>query len=135
MTNINASQGFLRGNKKAITTFLVTVILSGLLLLSGIIFPFISDTTKEIHAYETVYLSSGENKFKYSTTTTGSQYLYLYSYNGVDSIKITDSKGNNIYSDYSVSSSRHNFYVYNVGPIYITITLYNGSSNSFYISN
>ncbi len=136
----NTSKGFLKGNKSAIVTFIVTMILSGVLLLSGIIVSSVGSGSsgnsgsdvKSITTYTDYYLYSGENEFKFYSGSTGYRYIVLDDYYYVSSITVTDAYGTNIYTNYNVYSSTCKFYLANSGTIYITIKLSSGSSE-FYI--
>ena len=135
------NSGFLKGNKNALIVLIITLILSGILIFSGIVLNAIGlsssealpgSATKTITRYDDVQLSGGENKFKFNASTSGYYTIYLDSTSGVSSIKVTDSSGSTLYSTSSPSASCK-FYVYPSGTVYITITLKSGYTNEFYV--
>ena len=119
MNNTNSSKSFLRGNKTAIITFIITIALSSVLFLTGIILSVVepkenqkyTGSITQISSYNNVALHSGENKFKYAVKAEGYCNICLDSTSGISSIRVTDSNGKTIYSPYSLSSKVCKFQV------------------------
>lgn len=135
---------FFNGNFKAILTFIISAVVSFVLITVGIIGCAIDGDTRDDSAdnssgsyYESIYLNSaydltrGDNKFSYYATSSYEYFeIYISNYHYVNSVSVEDSSGRSLLNT-SSSRSTYTFYTRSTGHIYITVNMSSGSSYSY----
>ncbi|MBR6737951.1 MAG: hypothetical protein IKL82_06330 [Clostridia bacterium] len=127
---------FLNGNKSAIITFIVSMCMSVILILSGIIVSIIPAYVNSSKEYDEIRLNTsytldyGENVYEYDCSIYDKYDIYLPNYSYIDSVVVKEKiSGQTVYTSTSYKTY-HSFYL-NTGKTYVITIVSRASSATF----